>query len=276
MKKNIIIGMVAVLATTGAMAQNDDIMVPKSQEKTGTTFTTDQSKAQFSADLALLTAQVWRGQVLNNDFVFQPQFTVRQYGVFFNIVANYDLNKNYQGNSGSFSEIDFSLGYVLPFDLNDLEFEVGLINYNYTGTMNQESTSELYGKASLTTFYKEDSFSVLPSVTLYGDIAEVDGVYMLFDIHASYPVMDKLTAEAGVSAGWGSTSYNSYYWDPSADSAWNDYNFYSTIYYNLMDNLQLSLNLTYTMLEGGAIRDGASVYESDNKVWGGFNVKYVF
>jgi len=276
MNKSMIVGMVAVLAASGAMAQNNDIVVPKTPQ-TPSTFNSNKTEVELSADLGLFSSHVWRGQVLNNDFVFQPQLTVQQYGVSVNIAANYDLKKNYQGNSGSFSEVDFLIGYDLPIDLNGVEFEVGLINYNYTGEMAKDSTSELYGKATITTFEKEDALSIIPEFTLFGDVDEVNGVYMLFDVHAIYPVMDKLTAEAGVSIGWGNTSYNSAYWEQSADSGWNDYNFYGNLHYAIMDGLQVSLNVTYTMLEGGAITDGADAnYESDNKFWSGLNLKYIF
>ena len=70
MKNMITIGMVAVLMAGTASAQ-DVVMVGQGSGN-------NTSEARVSAEAALVTAHVWRGQVQNNDFVFQPQITVEQ------------------------------------------------------------------------------------------------------------------------------------------------------------------------------------------------------
>jgi len=278
MKKSIVIGIVAALATSSVIAQNNDIVVTPNQDKA--TFTPASADVNVRADLGLFTSYVWRGQVLNNDLVVQPQVDISKMGVHLNIFGNYDLKKNYNGNSGDFSEIDLTLGYDLPLQLDNVDFSIGLINYNFSGKNPAEATTELYGSAVLTTFKKENGLSFTPSFTLYGDIDEVNGVYLEFQIPVRYPLPIEaisLTVEGGITVGWGNTAYNSYYWDQSADGNWNDYNFYGTITYAIRSDLLLNLNMTYTMLEGGAIRDGGDAnYEADNKFWSGINLSYKF
>ena len=83
MKKAMIFGMVAVLAAGVASAQDGVVMVGQSES--------DVSEVLVTVEAALVSSHVWRGQVQNNDFVFQPQVTVEQYGVSLNVWANYDM-----------------------------------------------------------------------------------------------------------------------------------------------------------------------------------------
>jgi len=287
MKKGMVFGMVAVLATGAAVAQNDVIIVD--QMGGGQTVGGNPSEVLATVEAALVSSHVWRGQVRNNDFVFQPQMTISQYGVSLNIWANYDLGSNYLGIQGDVSEMDFSLAYTLPIDISEVSFDIGLINYQYPANgdglgssantgKNNRSTTELFVKGTVQS-WKE---YVIPSMTVFGDIGEADGVYVLFDVAAPYQISDVLWVEGGASAGWGNTSYNDYYFGDavngfSQDKGFNDFNFYGNASYEIMENLTASVNLTYTMLGGGSIADaGKRIYESGEKFWGGVNIAYDF
>ncbi len=276
MKKGMVFGMVAVLAASGAIAENEVVMV-------GQAGGSDNSQVEVTAEVALVSAHVWRGQVRNNDFVVQPQLTIAQYGVSFNVWGNYDLGNNFVGISGDFSELDLSLAYTLPLDLNDVAIDLGVIGYNYPanadraagqpGGINSKSTTELFATATVLTLKDY----VIPSMTFFGDVDAADGVYILFDVVAPYQVSDYLWVEGGASAGWGNTSYNDYYWGENKDKGFNDFNFYGNCSYEILDNLTASVNLTYTLLNGGAIRNSAkSFYENNKKFWGGVNIAYDF
>ena len=272
MNKMMTIGLAAALAAGVASAQDGVVLVDQAGGF-------DASQTKVTAEVALVSSYVWRGQVLNNDAVIQPQLTASQYGVSLNIWGNYDLGNNVAGTSSDFSEIDFSLAYTLPLDVNEVAFDVGVINYNFpnmpngAGTGAAETTTELFGTATVLSFKDY----VIPSVTIFGDIDEANGVYVLFDIVAPYQVSDYLWVEGGISAGYGNTSYNDAYWAVGADAGFNDYNFYGNASYEIMDGLTASVNLTYTMLEGGTVRDAAKTnYESKQKFWGGVNIAYDF
>lgn len=270
MKKAMVFGMVAVLAAGGAIAENGVVMVDQMGGS-------NASELEATVEVALLSSDVWRGQVRNNDFVVQPQLTLSQYGVSLNIWGNYDLGKNMNGTSYDFSEIDFSVAYTLPLDINEIAFDIGMIGYHFpangTGATGKPSTTELFATATILSFKDY----LIPSVTMFGDIDEADGVYILFDVVAPYQVSDYFSVEAGISVGWGNTSYNDYYFGGNQDAGWNDYNFYGNASYEIMKNLTASVNLTYTMLEGGSIGNAAdAIYEATEKVWGGVNIAYDF
>ena len=270
MKKLMTVGMAGVFAAGFAQAQNDVVMVDQGASSA--------SETKVTAEAAMVSSYVWRGQVYNNDMVLQPQVTIEKYGVSLNVWGNYDFGRNVLGSNGDFSEIDFSLAYTLPLAINEMAFDVGVINYNFPAEDDNNptavpSTTELYGTATVLSFQDY----VIPSVTIFGDVRQADGVYVLLDLVAPYQVSDYFAVEGGISAGYGNTSYNDYYFGGNQDAGWNDFNFYANASYEVAENLTVSANLTYTMLEGGSIREAAdAIYEADNKVWGGVNVAYDF
>ena len=279
MKKVMTVGMAVLMAAGIAGAQDGMVMV-------GQAPVNDEARPDVTAEAALVSSYVWRGQVYNNDFVVQPQLTIEHYGFSFNIWGNYDLGKNVAGISGDFSEIDVSLAYSLPIEINEMAFDVGIINYDFpangdTGIsgvgFSSKSTTELFAKATVLSWRDY----VIPSLTMFGDIDEAKGTYFLFDIVAPFEVSDYLAVEGGISAGYGNTSYNDYYFpngSPSTqDAGWNDYNFYGNASYVIQEGLTASLNLTYTMVEGGSIGEAAkATYEAKEKFWGGVNIAYDF
>ncbi|VGO19862.1 TorF family putative porin [Pontiella sulfatireligans] len=269
MKKMMTIGLAAVFAAGFAGAQDDVVIIDQS-------VVVEPVETHVTAEVAVMSSYVWRGQVYNNDMVIQPQISVSDHGVSLNIWGNYDIGHNNTDNNGDFSEIDFSLAYTLPIDINEMAFDIGLINYNFPNS-DGDSTTELFGTATILSWKDY----VVPSFTIFGDIDEADGIYALFDIVAPFQISDYFAVEAGFSMGYGDSSYNSYYWTnedgKGADKGINDYNFYCNASYELAENLTASVNLTYTMLEGGSVRDAANDnYEAKDKVWGGVNLAYSF
>ncbi len=275
MNKVITIGFAALMAAGIAGAEDDMVMTGMAPAA--------QAEPEVTAQAALLSSYVWRGQVYNNDFVFQPQITVSQYDVSFNVWANYDAAGSSAGGvSDDISELDLSLGYSLPVIINELAFDVGAIYYSFpnsgvaAGSSVAPSTIELYGRATVTS-WEDYEIPVIPSLTIFGDLDEVNGTYVLLDVHVPYAITDVLDLTGGISAGYGNTAYNDYYFAAGTDAGWNDYNFYAIASYEISDSVTAQLNLTYTMLEGGAIENAAkSNYDSKEKIWGGAGIAYDF
>ena len=238
------------------------------------------SEPEISAEASLLSSYVFRGMVLNNDAVMQPQVTVEHYGVSFNIFGNYDIGSNFDGVSSDFSEIDCTLAYELPLAIEDLVLSVGMTHYTFpnvtVGGAARESTTEIFAKGTLKTLENLE-IPVIPSMTIFGDVDEVSGTYILFDVYVPYQISPELSSQFGFSAGYGNTSYNDAYFGPGIDGDWNDFNFNGALSYAVTDDLTASANLTYTVLNGGAISDGAKArYENEDKVWCGLNIAYDF
>lgn len=261
MKKTMSICLVALMAAGAVSAQKEPV--------------------KATAEAALMSAYVFRGQVINRGMVLQPQLTLEQYGVSLNFWGNYDLERNNSGTKGDFSEIDLTLAYTLPIDINQATIDIGLVSYQFPangqGAVGTPSTAELFIKGTVQAIP-----FVKPSLTLFGDIKEVDGAYFLADVVAPFAISDYLSVEAGASIGYGNTAYNSYYWEQSADAGVNDYNVYANASYEIMDGLTVSANLTMTWLDGIVRSDATTAqanrpaYEAKQQFWGGMNVAYDF
>ena len=133
-----------------------------------TVFAEDKVEFEFTSDFN--GKYIWRGQNLVDDPVFQPGLSASYQGLTASIWGNLDLT-NVNGNSGDFSEIDYTIDYSnkIP-DSEIVGFSVGAIYYDFPGTA-APGTTELYGGLSLDTFLS-------PSVTFYRDIDEADGLYI--------------------------------------------------------------------------------------------------
>ncbi len=269
MKKMMTVSFAALMAAGIAGAQDEMVMTGMAPAA--------PAEPEVTAEVALLSSYVWRGQVYNGDAVVQPQLTISHYDFSFNIWGNYDAGgSNSSGVSDDFSEIDLSLAYSLPLAISDMEVSVGVVHYTFPNVLGAESTTELFANGTITTL-ADLPIPIIPSVTIFGDVDEVNGTYVLFDVNTPYAISDYLTVAGGVSAGYGNTSYNDAYFGAALDSGFNDYNFYANVNYEIVENVTASLNLTYTMLEGGGVRDGAEAnYDAKEKAWGGFNIAYDF
>ena len=282
MNKMVTVGLVAALVAGVAIAQNEVVIVDQT-----TVVVEEVNPVEVTIESSWVSAYVWRGQVLNSGFVAQPQITIAKSDFSLNVWGNYDLEENYNGNENEFSELDVTLAYTLPVDLNEMSFDVGVISYNFPNNVKQrkfpdsigkgrressESTWEIFAKATVLSWDW-----IIPSVTVFADIDNGDGSYTLFDVVFPYQVSEYLSLEGGASIGYGSTSYNDYYWGngKSKDAGVNDYNIYFNAGYEIMENLTASLNLTCTFLEGGQIKDaGGDLYENKDQFWGGLNIAY--
>ena len=173
----------------------------------------DEVSAGVSADF--FSKYVWRGQNLVDDWVLQPGAYVGYKGVTASFWGNLDLT-NENGDQGEFSEIDLTLdysGHVPGIDL--LSYSLGLINYIFPAS-STDDTWELYWGFGL-------DVPASPSVTVYHDVDEADGTYVSFGIGHSFENIIELESDAGIgldlsaSLGWGSDSYNKFYWGPDSE-----------------------------------------------------------
>jgi hypothetical protein len=180
-------------------------------------FAQDDVSFEFTSDFN--GKYIWRGQNLDDDPVFQPGLSASYKGLTASIWGNLELT-NINGNSGDFSELDYTLDYsgVVP-GAEDIGFSIGAIYYDFPGTT-VPSTTELYWGFSLDT-------TLSPSITFYHDIDEADGLYASLAVTHSIEKLIELGPdvpvgmEIGASLGWGDSSYDKYYWGLS-DSKTND------------------------------------------------------
>ena len=265
---------IAALIGCSCFGQDDLVIIDQ-----GSIYT--EGMTESTLEMALASAYVDRGQVINDNPVLQPQLTLSQYNYSLNLWANYDLGANMDNVRNAISEFDIAFAYSLPVDVNQMAIDVGIINYNYPGNgdSSNPSTTELFLSSTFLSF--QNLFT--SSVTMYADIQEYPGVYFLFDIFTPYELSEYVGLVYGFSAGYGNTSYNDEKWsvNPSTsnnDAGWTDFNLYINASYEVSDTLTAAASLNYMSLNGSAFETAASAigYQANQIIWGAVNIAYDF
>ena len=215
-----------------------------------------------SADF--LSKYVWRGQDLVDDWVLQPGASIGYKGITASFWSNLDLTDE-NGNQGEFSEIDLTLDYsgqVPGIDL--VSYSLGVINYDFPAS-GADDTWELYWGFGL-------DVPASPSVTVYHDVDEVDGTYVSFGIGHSFENLFEIDSDIGVgldlsaSIGWGSASYNKFYWGPDK-SELNDLVLSAALPFEVA-GFTITPKVNYITLVGEDIREPNTYGQNDMWVAG--------
>lgn len=169
------------------------------------------NRVDFELTADFMGKYIWRGQNLSDDPVFQPGLSITSDNLTAGIWGNMDLT-NINGNSGDFSEIDYSFDYSSSIaGIDGVGYSVGVIYYDFPGTATKDTTEVYWGLAF------DLPFS--PSITIYHDVDEAEGSYVSLAAEHSIEKIAELAVDlpvgldVGVSLGWGSGSYNKYYWE---------------------------------------------------------------
>jgi hypothetical protein len=202
---------------------------------------------------------IWRGQNLSDDPVFQPRVSANYKGLAASIWGNIDLT-NINGNSGDFSELNYSLDYLAAVPGSEgLGYSIGVIYYDFPGT-DLPDTREVYWGLSL-------DLPLSPSITVYHDVDEAEGSYISLGLAHSIEKVGELSSdlpvgmEMGAGLGWGSGPYNKYYW--GTDQSKMQDLFFSVSFRVEVTGWTVSPSLNYVTLLSDDIRH-TDVYGTDS------------
>ena len=162
---------------------------------------------------------LWRGQNLVDDPVFQPGLSASSGNVTLGIWGSLETT-DYTNNRNQFTEVDYSIDYSddVP-GLEGVSYSVGLIYYDFPSTTVMDTTEAYCGLGF--------DAPLNPSLTVHHDLDEAEGTYASFGIGHTVEQIAELkpgvpiAMDIGASVGWGSASYNKYYWG-SDSSKLND------------------------------------------------------
>jgi len=213
----------------------------------------------FEVTADYLGKYIWRGQNLVDDPAFQTGLSANYEGLTASVWGSLETT-SINGNRGDFSEVDYSLDYSREVPcVADLGYSIGFIYYDFPGT-DVKDTTELYSGLNFDTVLH-------PAVTLYHDVDEADGTYITVSVGYDIERIAELTPqipmgmELGASLGWGSGSYDKYYWGTD-QSKLNDLVFSATFPIDV-SGWQVTPSLTYVALVSDDIRD-TDVYGTDS------------
>jgi uncharacterized protein (TIGR02001 family) len=177
----------------------------------------EESSMSVDVSLDFYSKYVWRGQLINDDYAFQPGISVTFDKLTLGIWGSVDMT-DYTGNEWEFIEYDYYADYTTTI-AEGVDLSVGVINYYFPSG---EDTTEIYAGLAF-------DLPLSPSVTIYNDVDEVNGSYVSFAVGHSVDEIASLGdgmpvgMELGASLGWGSKSYNRSYWGaPATSSSLND------------------------------------------------------
>jgi len=144
-----------------------------------------------SADIAILSKYIWRGQELSRDsIVVQPSITVSYMGFSGNLWGNLNTDQYKSDEDHNWNETDFTLSYGKGFGM--LSVEGGYIYYGLDAC---DDTQEVYLSLGLDTLLS-------PSLTVYKDIDAYPSWYFLLGISHAFEITEKVSLELS-----GSISY---------------------------------------------------------------------
>jgi hypothetical protein len=224
-----------------------------------------EDRIDFELTVDDVSKYIWRGQNLDDDRVFQPGLNASYRDLTASIWGNLELT-NINDKRGDFSELDYSLGYsgALP-GIAGVEYSVGAIYYDFPGCAADGSrcpdTTEVYWGLNF-------DLPLSPSLTVYHDVDEAEGSYVSLALGQCIEKIAELgphipiAMEIGASLGWGSGSYNKYYWGTD-QSKLNDFVLSVSFPVMIGDDLTLSPNLNYVTLVSDDVR-ATDVYGTDS------------
>lgn len=235
-----------------------------------------------SLDLPVLSGYVWRGQVINDEPVFQPTFTVAKGGLSINWWGGMNLTDEITGDEFEFSEHDITISYnKLTCPLTDAAITIGIVHFDFPniGLVNAEGQVSLVKdthEAFLT--YSLGNLPLTPTATINYDFKEADGFYGNLGISHALSVAEKLTLNLAASIGGADSDWSSYYYG-DIGSGLTDYSVSANLPVTLCNNWTLTPGVQYVGLLDDAkdVVDDTGIYYGDtDKVVGSIKLSYVF
>jgi outer membrane scaffolding protein for murein synthesis (MipA/OmpV family) len=204
-----------------------------------------------------MSKYVWRGQNLVDDWVFQPSVSASYKGLTGSIWGNLDMTDE-NDRSGEFTEVDYSVDYsgsVSGVDV--LGYSIGAIYYDFPGS-DVSGTTELYWGFSL-------DVPASPSITVYHDVDEADGIYASLGVSHSIEATEKIPVgiDLGATVGWGNKKYNEFYWGTDG-SELNDL-VLSVGFPFEVAGVSVTPSVSYITLLGSDVKD-SDAYDTDNSI----------
>ncbi len=225
-----------------------------------------------SVSAAFMSKYIWRGQLLNDDYVMQPSVGVSYGGLSASLWGNMDMTEYHKSldddgnrygndNQWEFTEYDWTVGYADKIPGSDiLKYSVGVIYYYFPSLTDDGDTLEVYAGLGLDTVLS-------PTVTFYRDIDEIDGTYIAFSVsHAVEKIFEfssdmPVAMNLSASVGWGSAGYNKGYWFNDADetksvtsSSMQDLTLTAGFPFNVM-GWTVTPSVSYVTLMSSKVRD---------------------
>jgi hypothetical protein len=229
------------------------------------------SPLSVAVSVPVLSAYVWRGIVVSDGPVAQPNATISKNGFSFNTWVNYNFTDAYsEETKEQISEVDLTASYskaVGPVTLGAAYAEYLYPNQTIGGSA-APGTREVQASVALT------SLPLTPTLTLVRDIDLIDGFYASLAFSKNFTLSDKIGLALGFSSGAGDKDYNKGYFGVEKAKL-NDGNVSASLPIAITSSVTLTPLIQYTWLWDSEIRDqAATLYKDSSSVWGGVTLAF--
>jgi len=204
-----------------------------------------------------LSAYLWKGQILNKDWVFQPDFFVTlPHNLYFDLWGTMDLTDSdtscYPDTKGKWSEIDLMLGYDIPF-IDIVDLSVAGIYMTYP----QDSATEDYDlQASVSkTLDITDAISVTPSLTFRHRLSNSDDWNLTAAISPSWAICDDLSLGINCQVGYAGSYFVNHSYGSKDESAFTHAQAVAKLNYSVTDKLSVGIEGGYSTVIDSDLRD---------------------
>jgi hypothetical protein len=241
-----------------------------------------ESEVTASLDVPVLSAYVWRGQVLNDEAVLQPTFTVGKGAFSINWWGNLNLTDNATGDDAEFSEHDITVSYSTVCPLTGAEMTLGVVNYDFPNV----GLADADGNLSLVNDTREAfliaSFGdvlLAPTASIYYDFKEADGFYVSLGISHSLEVAEGTSLDLAASIGGANSDWGDFYYG-EADGL-TDFSVSASLPLAVCDTVTITPGVQYVSLLGDAEdavdgSDGALYFGETDYVVGSVKASFAF
>jgi hypothetical protein len=228
----------------------------------------------------LLSAYIWRGLVLTENPVYQPNVNLgvnlKEYGrLFTDIAANFNTTRR-PGHThcGGIDEIEYVVGY--EYEIHSLKLSIAHTWWTYpsvTDSAYEASTREI----NLNAEYENDY--IVPFIEVDIDYVRAEGIYGVMGLRKEMQVVDQLMVGAEVTLGAGTNPYTDYYFDNNSKSGLVDGNLAIYSQFDITDHIYLGAKIAFTALLDSDIQGVYPEYDNypkDNMIWGGITFGLTF
>jgi hypothetical protein len=277
MKKSII--SLSIIAVTALLSINSSVFADESAAVNQSEPAVAEQAPALTASVAvpILSAYVWRGIIVTDKLVAQPNVTISKFGFSFNTWTNYNFTDAYsEETKDEFSEVDLTLSYSRAIG----KVTVGAIYaeylYPHQAFIGEDGiAAAVHGTREVQLSAGIPGIHLAPSLTFVRDVDEVDGFYASIALSQNLTLTDKIAPVIGFSTGVGDKDYNAVYFGTNKAKL-IDGNASVNLPFTLTDSVSLTAQIQYTWLWDSDIRNQAgALYKDDSALWGGVTLNYI-
>lgn len=250
-------------------------MTVRAEEAEGTN---EVEGVEASVDLGVFSAYVWRGQVINDEAVAQPQLNLGWNGFSAHVWGNYDFTDTTSEDAPTFTEVDLTAAYTRK--VGPAELTGSYVHYFFPHQKLETTTETMVGGEPMITTTREDlpstgevgfearlpDLPVVPILTVARDVKEANGFSGTVGAEASVPlVAERISLDLNATLGCGDADYNRFYYgvDESAIDFWAAG---AALTWTLCDGLSVAPGVQYSAIVDRKLREATAASGKDRDI----------